>query len=116
MAERVQKQLDYASNVREQRHDKDTKSVFEWLYRNSKHFARMPYDLLFSISQQTFVVPNVQGGGLYRKGEALINRNIKPKVLMIVYEGEVRQCKLIPEVQNIKKRIGSFYERGLQSN
>ena len=58
----------------------------------------------------TFVVPKVQGGGRFRKGEVIINRGIRPKVIFVVYEGQVRQCRLVEAEKNTKLRIGSFYE------
>ena len=42
-----------------------------------------------------FVVPKIQGGGHYKKGEAIINKNTKPKVIMILYEGMARECHLM---------------------
>ena len=59
MIELNQKQLDYASNVRDQRSDKDTQTVADWLYRHSKNFVKMPQNLLLALAQQTFVVPKV---------------------------------------------------------
>ena len=50
LIERNARQTEYASNVRDQRKDKDTQRVVDWYFKYSAHFAKMPKNLLFALS------------------------------------------------------------------
>ena len=44
------------------------------------------------VAQLVFAIPDSIGGGTYQKGQPILVKNIKPRVIYIVYSGSVREC------------------------
>ena len=66
-----------------------------WLKDNTKHFGRMSMELVNELAQLMFVIPASQGGGTFRKGETIVGKGVKPRLIYVVYSGSVRACSLI---------------------
>ena len=66
-----------------------------WLKDNTKHFGRMSMELVNELAQLMFVIPHSQGGGTFSKGETIVCKGVKPRLIYVVYSGSVRACSLI---------------------
>ena len=59
----------------------------------------MSLELVKQLAKITFVIPLSQGGGTFRKGQTIVGKGVKPRIIYIVYEGVIRKCSLSPKFQ-----------------
>ena len=67
----------------------------KWLDKNCPLAAVKPFELVRDLARLTFAIPDSQGGGTFKQGQTIICKGVKPRLLYVVYEGQVRECSLI---------------------
>ena len=57
----------------------------------------MSPELVQELSQLMFVIPKSQGGGILEEGKTVLCRQVKPRLIYIVYSGAIRECTLMKD-------------------
>ena len=77
--------------------------VIEWLEAKSKQFATYSPALLKEVAQLLFVIPEIQGGGTFQQGQPILCKNVKSRLIYMVYSGKVSECMLMNDRKQMSR-------------